>query len=195
VEQATVLLEKEGLTPELAAAYVADATHAKTAAHKSISESLTLEMFIEQLITEAEATAALEELGYDAAESALLLKTAQARQTKADLDKNVTKIGTYFIAHKIEANTASAQLGQLGVPAARIQTLLTQWGIDRTADVKILTPAQIATAVSYEVITEAEAMAELQRLGYTPYDAWILLSNRAKGALPNKPPPGPPPLQ
>jgi hypothetical protein len=86
-------------------------------------------------------------------------------------------------------------LAQLGVPADRITELLTEWVIDRTANVKILTPAQIATAVDYEVITEPEGLAEIERLGYTPYDAWILLSNRAKGPLPNKPAPGPPPLQ
>jgi hypothetical protein len=195
VELATSLLEKEGLTPDLAAAYVADATHAKTAAHKTISESLTLEMFTDKLLTAAEATTALEELGYDATESALLLQTAQARKTLADLNKNISKIGNYYIAHKIESTTASAQLAALGVPADHIQELLTGWGIDRTADVKILTPAQIATAVDYAVITEDEGLAELERLGYTPYDAWILLSNRAKGPLPNKPPQGPPPLQ
>lgn len=195
VEQATTLLEHEGLTPELAAAYVLDATKTKATAHKTISESLTLEMFTDKLITEAEAMTALQELGYDATEAALLIKTAQARKTLANLNKNITKIGTYFIAHKIEANTAAAQLGQLGVPADQIQDLLVGWGIDRTADVKILTPAQIAAAVQYQVITEDEGLAEIERLGYTPYDAWILLSNRAKGPLPNKPLPGPPPLQ
>lgn len=195
VAQATVLLEHEGLTSDLAAAYVADATHAKTAAHKTISESLTLKMFTDGVIDQAQATTALGELGYDATEAALLITTATAEKTLAELNKNIAKIGAYYIAHKIEASTAQSQLGQLGVPANRIQELLVGWGIDRTADVKILTPAQIATAVSYRVITEDQAMGELTRLGYTPYDAWILLSNRAKGPLPNQPPPGAPPLQ
>lgn len=195
VEQATTLLEKEGLTPDLAAAYVADATKQKTSTHKTISEALTLEMYTDKLITEAEAITALEELGYDATESALLIKTAQARKTLTDLNKNIAKIGNYFMAHKIEANTASAQLGQLGVPPDRITELLTEWNIDRTANVKILSPAQIETAVHYEVITIDEGLGELERLGYTPYDAWILLSNRAHGPLPNQPPPGPPPVQ
>jgi hypothetical protein len=195
VEQATQYLEEEGLTPDLAAAYVADATKQKVATHKTISEALTLEMFTDKLITEAEAITALEELGYDATEAALLIRTAQARKTLADLNKNITRVSSYFIAHKIEQDTASAMLAQLGVPADRITELLTEWVIDRTANVKILTPAQIATAVDYEVITEPEGLAEIERLGYTPYDAWILLSNRAKGPLPNKPAPGPPPLQ
>ena len=36
-------------------------------------------------------------------------------------------------------------------------------------------------------MTEAEALGELQILGYTALDAWTLLSIKAKAPLPNKP--------
>ena len=79
------------------------------------------------------------------------------------------------------------ELGQLGLPPDRVSALLAGWDVDRSANVRTLTPAQIENAWEFGIMTVDEAMTELGVLGYTPLDAWTLLSIKAKQALPNKP--------
>lgn len=191
--EGAALLQDAGLTPALADAYVAEATSSKTASAKNLNESTVVELYTLKLLPEADAVADLEALGYTAAESNLLLATAVSKQQLSALNKNVTKIGNYYIAAKIDQATAVTQLANLGVPADQATVLLQGWTIDRTANARILTPAQIATAWKYAVISQEDAMAKLEAYGYDPYDAWVLLGIAGLGPAPDQPPPGPPP--
>lgn len=189
--EALTLLEQQGLTPQLAQAYIAGAHSTKATTAKQLNESTITQLLLDKIITVDQATQYLEALGYSASEASLLATSAQARQVASTLTKNVNKIGTYYISHKIDAARAQTELSALGVDPAQIGTLLAGWDIDRTANVAHLSAAQIASAWEYLILTEAQAMQELQVLGYTPYDAWVLLSIKAKQPLPNPPPFGP----
>ena len=195
VAQATAYYEQQGVPPALADAYIAAASSSKTATAKNLNESLVVQLFLDKLITETDATTRLEALGYTASEAALLLSTAGARQTIADLNKNIGRIGTYYIAHKIDQATAQTMLTNLGLPADQIAQYITGWTIDRQANVKLLTPAQIADLWEIGALTQDEAQASLEADGYTPLDAWAVLSIKAKQPLPNKPAAGPTPIQ
>jgi hypothetical protein len=104
-------------------------------------------------------------------------------------------VGTYYVAHKIDQPTATTMLSNLGVPAGQVDQLITGWTIDRNANLKLLTPAQITDAFEYEILSQDEAQASLEADGYTPFDAWTLLSIKAKNPLPGQPAPGPPPVR
>jgi hypothetical protein len=195
VEQATQYLEDYGLPPALADAYIAEATHAKTTTAKNLNESSVVELYTDKLIPEAEAVTLLENLGYDANEAALIIATADTKAAATALRANVTKIGSYYIGRKISQATAQTLLNNLGVAPAQATTLLAGWDIDRTGNVKILTAAQIESAVEATIYTVDEGLTELEGLGYTPFDAWTLLSIKAKQPLPNRPAQGPPPVQ
>jgi hypothetical protein len=195
VAQATTFLEHQGLSPDLAAAYVTEATHAKTTKAKQLSESHVVQLYTDKLIDEPTAVADLELLGYNAAEAAQILTTATAEQTLQDYRKAISRISGYYIAHRLSDAQASTALASLGVPADQIASYLSQWQVDRTANVRILSNSQIESAWEYGILTQDEALMELQLLGYTPYDAWVLLSIKAKGPLPNPPPQGPGPIQ
>ena len=69
------------------------------------------------------------------------------------------------------------------------------WSLENSITVKTLTEAQIIAAWEKAVITEAQAMTELGNIGYTPFDAWVLLSTKAGAPLPGMPEQGPPPPQ
>lgn len=189
------LLEKQGLTPQLAAAYIADASHGRTTASKKLNVSTIEQLFLDKAITQTEAHAYLIQLGYEDAEANLLLESANLRQTHSDLTKNITRIASYYVAHKIDQATASTMLAGLGLPSDQITHLLQGWNIDRRANVRRLSEAQIVAAWFYKNMTLDEAMGALEADGLTPFDAWVVLSNRNKGPLPNRPAPGPPPIQ
>jgi hypothetical protein len=191
VAQATTLLTQQGLAPDLVAAYISAATTLKTAAPKELSATQILGLLNDKLIDVPTATTFLEQLGYPANEAAALASTAQAAQSISELKKNVNRVETAYLAHKVDRANALTMLASLGVDSASANSLLVGWDVDKAANVKVLTPAQITSAWEYEVYTEAQAQAELENLGYTPYDAWTLLSIKAKQPLPNPPPFGP----
>jgi hypothetical protein len=194
VAQASDLLAKQGLTPDLVAAYITDATSTRTTKPKQLNVSVIEQLFLDKAITQAEAEKYLTDLGYQPAEADLILSSATLRQENSNLNRNISRVATYYISRKIDKNTATTMLAGLGLPADQIAQLETGWDIDRAANVRILSAAQIASAVEYGILSQDEAMAALETDGYTPFDAWVLLSVRAKTPLPNPPPQGPPPV-
>ena len=191
VATATDLLTKQGLTPDLVAAYVNAATATKVAATKKLSESNVLSLLNDKLIDEPTAVTMLEQLGYPANEATVLASTSTAALAISDLKASVNRIGTFYIGHKIDRANALTMLANLGVDAASAASKVDAWDVERAANVRVLTPAQIADAWEYQILDEAEAMTELGILGFTPLDAWTVLSIKAKQPLPNKPAGGP----
>ena len=189
--QATQLLTEQGLTPDLVAVYVNAATASKVAPTKLLSQANILTLLNDKLIDVPTAVADLEKLGYPADEATILATTSQAAATITSLKSNVTRIETYYLAHKIDRANALTMLAGLGLDAASAAARVDDWDILKQSNVKTLTVAQITSAWEYAVYTQEVAQEELERLGYTPYDAWTLLSIKNKGPLPNPPPFGP----
>ena len=189
--QAIDLLTKQGLTPELVQAYITGATTTKTTKPKEISESQILGLLTDKLIDIPTAVTMLEQLGYPTNEANILASTAQAGRTIAELKKNVNRVETAYLAHKIDRANALTLLAQLGLDSAAATAQVNGWDIDKQANVKVLSVAQIESAWEIGVYTQDQAQSELEHLGYTPYDAWTLLSIKAKQPLPNPPPFGP----
>lgn len=185
------LLAAQGLTPELAAIYLASSTATKVAKHKELALATVEDLYFAQMIDEATATSLIEPLGYDATETSFLIALVDMRRALAALNAAINRIGSYYTAHKLNATDAGAALARLGVPDSQATQLISTWDVTRTANVKLLTESQIVDAWSHQIMTQDEAMTELAALGYTPYDAWVVLSVKAKTPLPNQPPPGP----
>jgi hypothetical protein len=64
--------------------------------------------------------------------------------------------------------------------------------LEASVTVRTLTEAQIVDAWGKGILDDNGAMTELGNLGFTPFDAWVLLSIKAGGPLPGQPAPGPP---
>lgn len=183
------LFQDAGLTPQLAAVYVASATHTRAATTKTLSQQTITQLYEQKLITEQQATAMLEHLGLSAEEAAFTIQLGTLQHHQRILNAAITRVASLFIGRKIELPAASADLDALGVPADQRDELLTTWQLERAASLKILSETAIAAAWKYNLFTDDEAMAALQAHGYTPYDSWVYLAIHNKGTGPAAVPP------
>jgi hypothetical protein len=194
VTQAMTLLQQQGLSQELAAAYVHDAQLSQNQNDRDLTVSQVLDMYEAQLISPGDAKGLLQALNYSADNAALLLAYKDLQRAIATTNTAVSRLATLYIGHKINRDTAISGLNALNVPSAQVQEIIGLWDLQASVNVKTLSESQIVDAWYYKVITQDEAQQELQGIGYTPFDAWILLSNKNKQPLPNQPAPGPAPI-
>src|ERR1019366_3092263 len=134
-----------------------------------------------QLISEANTLAGLAAIGYTDGNANELLALADFRRKAASFTRVVQQIGRQVITGKVTPVNASTSLHAMGVPSQQVTELLNDWALAKSIDVPAITASQIASAVYYGVETPDEGWLDLQAIGYTPYDAWRLLSNRRQG--------------
>jgi hypothetical protein len=194
-DQATAFLQEDGASAEVIAAMIAEADATDLSAYRGLTTSSVLGMYYQQLISPADATSILESLHVSAAAVPLMLTYADLQRAIAQQNNAITRVGTLYAARKITADTAKQSLITLQVPAVAVNDIMATWQLENSINVKLLTEAQIVDAYAYDIMSEADALTELGNIGYTPYDAWVLLSIKAKAPLPGQPSPGPAPPQ
>lgn len=185
--EAQSLYQQHGLSAQLASAYSADASRQKIAKTRQLAEGTVLQLYRSRTVDEPTAATLLADLGYDAQESAWLLAWEDVHRELSAVNSAITKVGNQFVARHIGQTEATTALDALGLPSGQRDELLRTWSLERDAVVKVVTEAQIASALFYKVIDQPTAQAALESLGYDPWVAWLLLSNRAHAALPNEP--------
>lgn len=181
-----------GMTAAMAAAYLAHAHGEKVTDTKDLAKSEITTLYSDQAIDVTQATAMLGVLGYDPADSAFILTIQDLQRERKFLEAAITKIESLYVGYKIERNDVLQALSSLDVPNAQITGLLQIWDLERDASAKDLTAAQIDDAVFYQIMDVPTGLRKLQQIGYTPYDSYVMLSNRIHGPLPGvTPPPDP----
>lgn len=191
---ATDLLVKQGLSKELAAAYVNDALSDQNKSERDLTTSQLLSMYGAGLVKQEDIVPILSAIGYSDQSIEWLLSYKDMQRAISAVNSAVTRIHSLYVSHKLDGPDAKQALLSLHVPADQVADIVSTWDIERSANVATLTAAQIASAWGYEIISRDEAMAELESLGYTPRDAWIYLSIKAKAPLDDAPPAGPGPI-
>jgi hypothetical protein len=176
VQQASDYWASYGMTPDTIAQYIQTANNTKNQLTQGLTESAVLQMYYNQLITQDDATQLLSLMGIDASNAALLIAYTDMQRSIAAVTFAVTRIQTLYVARKITQQTAQDALTTLQVPGAAIDGLITTWNIVASANVKTLTEAQIADAFKAGIMSPDQASGELQAIGYTAYDAWVLLA-------------------
>jgi len=190
-DQATGWLQQAGASADVIAGMIAEADATDLSSFRGLTTSAVLNMYYEQLISSDDATSILESLHVSAAAVPLMLAYADLQRAITQQNNAVSRIGTLYAARKITADTAKQSLITLQVPPSTVNDIIATWQLENSVNVKTLTATQIVDAWEYQVMSESDATTELQNIGYTPYDAWVLLSLKAKGPLPDKPDQGP----
>lgn len=187
-QQAHALLIQNDMTPELAAAYIGEAEYEAISDYRGLTVSAVIDMYVAHTVTRDQAVQLMGVLHTSAQAAGLLLDLADMRYAIDSINKSVQRIATLFTGRKISTATATDALTKLGISAQAIDQIIQDWELEAAASVKTLTESQIVDAWYYKVFDQATAISELGAIGYTPYDAWALLSIKAKTPLPGAPP-------
>lgn len=182
------LLLQNDMPEALAAAYVGEAEYTAISDYRGLTESAVVDMYIAHVLTRDQAVQVLAVLHVSEQAAGLLLDYADLRYVVDSMNRSVQRIATLFVGRKIGQATATDALAHLGISPAAVDQIIGDWELQAAANVKTLSESQIVDAFYYQIIDQAEAVNDLGAIGYTPYDAWVLLSNKVKGPLPGKPP-------
>lgn len=186
-EVATAELLANDMTEAQAAAYVAEAEYEAVSDYRGLTQSAVVDMYYAHLLEHDQAVAILGDLHVTAQAAELLLSYADVRYVVDSVNKTVARLQTLFTARKIGLETARSALLKLQIPATTVTATLADWELQAAVTVKTLTEAQVVDGWYLNVLSTAEAVQLLGAIGYTPFDAWTLLSIKAKGPLPGKP--------
>lgn len=185
--QAHRYLLQNDMDPEVAAAYIHQADYEATSDFRGLTEASAVSMYTNHLIDRAQATKILKALHTSAEATTMLLDYADQRYQIDSIQRSVQRIAQLYVGRKIGEATAKSALLDLKIPVSTVDDILADWTAQARANVHTLTPSQVVEAWYYKILDQAEAITELEAIGYTRYDAWVLLSNKAKGPLPGKP--------
>lgn len=186
---ATAQLLQNGMSAAQAAVYVSEAEYEAISQYRGLAQSGVVEMYFARMISADQASAILADLHVAPDAIALILQYTDMRYEVSAMTRTVSRLGTLFASRKIGVDTARAALIKLGIPVAVVSQILAEWELQASVNVKTLTEAQIVDAWYYNAVPQDQAVALLATLGYTPYDAWVVLSIKNKGPLPNQPAP------
>jgi len=188
-DQALTFFAHNGLTEEMAAAYLTSAHHQRTAAQRDLTITQITTLYKDRIIDASSAHDMMALLRYSDAEITFLLDLADFEVEQTRVRAAVARVHSLYVAHKIDAAEATTTLDGLHIPAAGRDQMLSTWNLERDANVPELTRAEIVDAVFYEVIDLATGIAKLMDLGWSQEEALILIGIRFHG----KPPPAPGP--
>lgn len=184
-------MHRAGADDATVAAFIAEADATDLSQYRGLTTTTVLGMYYERLISVADATSILESLHVSPQAAPLMLAYADLQRAIAAQNSAVSRVGTLYAARKITQQTAKQSLLALQVPPAAVNDIVATWQLENSITVKTLTETQIVDAWHADIMTQTEAETELGNIGYTPYDAWVLLSLKAKAPLPNRPAQGP----
>lgn len=175
-DQALQWMLQQGYPQDQAAAFAGTITAAAGTTVKRESEAMIVTELTAGMLSQAEATTALTNLGYAPDAIPFVLQYAQARATITARNSAVSRVRSGFLASVVTHDQATASLSQVGVPQATITTLLADWTAEKSVPHTALTTAEIGKLLKEEVIDAGVASSLWQMKGYSLTDVGYLFS-------------------
>ena len=185
--QAIAYWQALGVPTELLNAYLYISQVEQVTQDRALAKGDILMLLQENAITDADATTMLQQIGYGGDNAAFLISMAHFRYELEAFRTSVRTVSTAYIDGSITAAQAEAGFKGLGMPQTQIDSLVATLTNQRAVRVTLPTAAQIASAVFYKVLDQASAQTALENMGYSAFNAWLVLSVRMHGPLPNPP--------
>lgn len=178
VDSTTALgwLIENGYDATQAAAFAGAASAEAVAGSKALAESLIADAYKDAVLGSDAALAALEQIGYSAASAGIILSTIDAEKSIGIQKVAVNRIRTLMVAGRINAQQATTDLTNLGLPPAAVTQYVGTWTIEAQSTVKTLTEAQVGRLYAKGAISSATAIARWVAMGYSTTDAADLVN-------------------
>lgn len=187
VTEALRQLKMYGYSQGVISALVASAHKSAVSTYTKLTESITVKLYEEKAVTRTQAKQMLVDLGYVTVSATYVLTAIDLDLSYRETTAAINKVRALFLARKITATVAKRAISAYGVTGTSATAVLAIWSQELTLTVKLLTESQIADAWEYGIMTTGQALSELRAIGYTPYDAWVVLSLKNKAPLPTAP--------
>lgn len=161
------------------------AADAATIAQSAVNRKLELErrqvmtaivaLYENNGISIDDAKAAASGLGFESSEMEFILQAAEFRRNEKLIAAALSAVRSKYIGHHITEPEAQAYIDALNLPSTQRDQVIQLWTIEREANVRMLTEAQIVKAVGNQLITQEEGLARLVNAGFSQADAALLL--------------------
>lgn len=174
--EAVHLLLELGYDQSIANAYIRQGTASRTTHERHLARADILALYIERAISAEATIRALMSLGYTQHDADLVMHLADLRRLKRFRDAAITLIRTLYVGHRITDSELNAALDQETLPHEEKEQLAHIWSLERAANRRTLTEAQVVSAHRAGHITLTDAAERLYRMGYDHTDATILLA-------------------
>lgn len=180
--RAAEMLAQLGFNQADAQAIITASRHTASNAQKEASVTTIRNLYVERVISRDEASADLARLGYSPTAQNLILQLADSQATARLRNAAVSKLRTIYVSHRMTDAQARADLTKLGFNSQQIDFYLELWSLEESANVAVLTPAQIVGAAKRQIMPVDVALGELVAHGYSQRDATIVMM--LGGAIP-----------
>lgn len=186
-EQAKAYWKANGVPPELMDAYNYVSRIEQVTQDKALAKGDILMLVQENAVSDDDAMTMLHEIGYSGDNAAFLISMAHFRYELEALRTSIRSISTMYTKRQITATQAKEGFTGLGMPSVQIDALVATLTNQMAVETLVPSASQIASALYYGVLDQASAEAALIQMGYSPLNAWLVLSVRMHGPLPDPP--------
>lgn len=190
-EQASDLYEQLGMDAQTVAWFKDEAHLEAYSDFRGLTVNAALSAYHEGILNHDQAVTILSDLHVDPRAAEILVELQDVQRAFEAITNAVSRIRTLYASRKITQEGARNALKDVGIDGTQIDGIVRSWQVENSISVKVLTQAEITDAFKLGFMTEDEALTELENIGYTPYDAWILLSLKEKTLVKGKPKQGP----
>jgi hypothetical protein len=175
-EAGVTKLKLLGYSDEDAQAVISGATSTKVATAKHASEAQMVRGYADGLLSRDGLVSALVTFGYEPAQADFLAQLADYTRAHNGVTAAVSHTRAAYLARRIDAPTASAHLGVLGVDAVERDHLMSLWTLALGEQTTDLTVAQLVALLKATIIDVPTFSARLARHGYDPGDVALLVA-------------------
>lgn len=175
--QATTLYQGAGVRQQDIGPYLAGAHHTSASTQRHVTAGQIVRMYESRFVDRAGATTRLTALNFPADEITLMLDYADDLRTEKLLNAGVTKVGTAYVAHRIDKPAATTALTGMGLTAAAAGEHFAIWDIERTTLIHHPTPTQVINAYRRGMLNEADAHRHLLAAGIPIEDFAIYIAD------------------
>jgi hypothetical protein len=173
-EQGFDRLRKLGLDESDSHVLIAEASSVKTAHTKELSESQTIALYADRLISREQARTRLAHINLLPDEIDLLLALSDHAHHAKLQTAGITRVHGMYVQHKIDKATASTDLDKIGLDSHARDDLLAVWTAEREAAVKVLTLAEMQGLAHRKLWDYSTFTKHVIALGYDKADArWL----------------------